>query len=78
MEITFRTEQELYDYLSLVLQSKVKEFNIVGLKIDSDTIWKILKNKKWKESYNLSLSEMVNDIFKLTIEEVQDFIKLTK
>ena len=69
----FTSQQELYKKLipafnvkkRLILNSKYKD-------ISNKDIWLYLIEKKWKNSHNLTLSEMVNDIIITDLEEINN------
>lgn len=71
----FGSEEELYKRLLPALRSKVRELKLAGLIIKEEEIWEILKSKTWKNSQDLSINQIVSDIFCLTIEEVESFIR---
>lgn len=47
----------------LILHSKYKN-------ITNEDIWLYLIETKWKKSYNLSISEIVNDIITIDLEKI--------
>ena len=47
----------------LITNSKYKN-------ITNENIWKYLINNKWKNSNNLTLSDIVNDIITVDLEEI--------
>lgn len=62
--IKFNSLSDLYKRLLPALRSKTKELirnNI--LYIHEEDIWNYLKDTKWLESNNLTLADMVSDIF---------------
>ena len=61
----FNSLYELKDRVMPALKIKEEDFKKLGLNISSEQIWDYLKENKWKESTNLTLSDMVNDILKL-------------
>ncbi len=75
MDMEFGSEEELYKRLLPALRSKVRELKLAGLIIKEEEIWEILKSKTWKNSQDLSINQIVSDIFCLTIEEVESFIR---
>lgn len=59
----FETEEELKKHLYPALEIKVQDLKQKGINfISEDDLWKYLKEDKWKNSKDLNLSEMVNDI----------------
>lgn len=64
MDITFNSLEELYKHIKPALYAKKNELNRNGYKyIKEEDIWNYLKEIKWKRSVDLSLYEMVSDIF---------------
>ena len=64
MDIEFKSLEELYQRLMPALESKVNEMARSGYEyLMVSDVWNYLKEKKWKTSQNLSLHEMVSDIF---------------
>lgn len=51
----------------IVLNSKYKE-------ITNENIWLYLTETKWKNSHNLSLPEMINDIITVDLAEIKKYI----
>ncbi len=75
-EIKFKSLQELYDRLLPALKSKTKEINKKGFNyIHEEDIWNYLKNYKWTSSKALELCDMVEDIFRVEIKELDDYVK---
>ncbi len=63
MDIEFKSASELYDRLKPALESKVNELKRDGYDyLSAEDVWNYLKEKKWKNSNNLALHEMVSDI----------------
>ena len=63
-EIYFNSLQELYLRLKPALSARRNELNRNGLTyITEEDIWNYFKETKWKNSNNLSLHEMVSDVF---------------
>lgn len=70
----FKSQFELYQKLIPVFNVKKRLSKITRYTdIDNKTIWKYLIINKWKNSYNLQLSEMVNDIILLDLNEVYKY-----
>lgn len=75
MEYEFKTLRELYNRIMPALTSKCSEFKKIGCKnIKESDIWNYLTSKKWQSSSELTLSEMVNDIFELRVEEINNYL----
>ena len=62
----YTSQEELYLALLPVFNVKKRILSITKYNIDNKSIWLYLINNKWKNSYNLTISEVVNDI--ITIE----------
>ena len=76
MDIEFNSASELYERLKPALKSKVSELKRDGYSyLTTEDVWNYLKEKKWKESRNLSLNEMVSDIFDSDNEIIDDYFK---
>lgn len=67
--MNFNNLEVLKDRLLPALKLKEEEFKENGYDISSFDIWENLKYK-WKDCYNLSLNEMVNDILKLEYSDI--------
>ena len=64
MENEFKSLDELYKRLTPALISRCDEFRRLGYKdIKEIDIWNYLTNHKWKMSVDLTINDMVNDIF---------------
>ena len=71
----FTSLQQLYQKLlpafnvkkRLILNSRYKD-------ITNENIWAYLSETKWKKSHNLILSEMINDIITVDLEEINKYI----
>ncbi len=75
MNYEFKTLRELYDRIRPALISKCSEFKKEGYSnIKEAEIWNCLTDKKWQKSNELTLSEMVNDIFELKIDEINSYL----
>lgn len=68
-EIKFSSITDLYNRLFPALQVKNEEFLLEGIDSTELKIWNVLKTEKWIKETNLTLSDMVNDIINLDIEE---------
>nr|MBP3258889.1 hypothetical protein [Bacilli bacterium] len=75
----FTNLKDLYDRLTPALKSKKEE--LIRLDCDYITeldIWNYLKDKKWKNSYNLLLYQMVDDILNVENIVIMDYYKNKK
>jgi hypothetical protein len=75
MEYEFKSLNELYIRIKPALRCKCSEFKLMGYaNITESDIWKCLSNTKWISSYNLDLYTMVNNIFDLSIDEMNNYL----
>lgn len=59
----YKNQSELYQSLIPALNVKLKRLNReIEKKITKEEIWNYLKENKWKNSTNLTLADMVQDI----------------
>jgi len=73
----FTSLQQLYRKLipafnvkkRLIMNSKYKN-------ITNENIWKYLSETKWKNSYNLSLPDMINDIITADLEDISKYMEV--
>lgn len=71
----FTSQLELYKKLIPAFNVKRRLINNSKYQnITNENIWKYLINNKWKFSHNLTLSEIVNDIITVDLEEIQQSI----
>ncbi|MDD4298663.1 MAG: post-transcriptional regulator [Bacilli bacterium] len=72
----FKSLSELYARIRPALISKKNDLKRIGINyIKEEDIWNCLKETKWVKTSNLSLSEMVNDIFNLDNYKVENYVK---
>ncbi len=75
-EIKFKSLAELYERILPALKSKTREIHKKGMDyIHEEDIWNYLKNYKWTTSHSLDLGDMVNDIFNVELNELDNFVK---
>ena len=75
MNDEFKSIKELYDRIKPALISRSMEFKKIGYKnIREADIWNFLTSSKWQKSVELTLSEMVEDIFKVDPEDVINYM----
>lgn len=72
MNIEFNNVEELMQRVMPALKIRKRELIKIGSTLDEKEIWNYLINHYWKDSYNLSLSTIVNDILN------RDIINVTK
>ena len=71
MEQEFKNLDELYQRVLPALKTKVSELNASNHDISVEEIWKHLAESKWKESKNLTLFDIVDDIIKFKITDLE-------
>ena len=66
------------EQLSIVLESKVEEFQMLGYdRVTKEDVWKCLKTRKWKKvDSDVRLYELVNDVLTLTANEYMTFLTM--
>ena len=70
LEFGFNTLEELYERVRPALHSKKLEMDRLGyLDVEEINIWDYLKSK-WKNSSDLTLSDIVDDILNTRSEEI--------
>ena len=75
MDYEFKSLQELYERIKPALISKCSEFKKLGYKnIKEADLWNYLTDKKWTRSKELTLSEMVEDIFEVNVESINEYL----
>lgn len=75
-EIKFKSLTDLYNHIKPALKSKARELHKKGMNyIYEEDIWNYLKEYKWSRSYDLDLGSMVNDIFNLNEQEINEYVK---
>jgi hypothetical protein len=76
MDITFNSLEELYNHIKPALLAKKKELYRNGYQyIKEEDIWNYLKEIKWKKSVDLSLYEMVSDIFNADNTTIDTYLR---
>lgn len=76
----YKSQEELYQGLIPAIHVKLKGLKkSKNVEITEDDIWNYLKETKWKNSINLTLSDMVQDILHTdNIEFIQYKEKMKK
>ena len=70
----YKNQEELYQGLIPALNVKMKNFKRNKItNITKEEIWNYLKETKWKNSIDLTLADMVQDIIHVTKEEILIF-----
>ena len=76
MDVEFKSLSELYTRIKPALLSKRMEFHRHGIKyIKEEDLWNYLKATKWQRTTNLSLSDMINDIFNCDNDKIDNYVK---
>ena len=67
----YKTQEELYQGLIPALNVRIKYLKKNKIKdITKEDIWNYLKETKWKNSIDLTLADMVQDILHIDGEEI--------
>lgn len=75
----YKSQRELYLSLIPALNVKLRLLKNSDYKnIDKIDIWNYLKISKWKNSINLTISEMVNDIIHVDNKDIDIYLKKYK
>lgn len=75
-EIKFKSLTDLYNRILPALRSKAKELNKKGMNyIHEEDIWNFLKEYRWLNSRDLDLGSIVNDIFNINENEIDEYVK---
>ena len=62
----YRSQEELYNMLIPAMNVKLTKFREGQYNdVERDDIWNYLRDNKWKDSVDLTLGEMVNDIIRI-------------
>lgn len=69
----YTSQKELYIALLPVFKVKHRLISITDYKITNKQIWKYLTDSKWKNSHDLTISEVVNDIINVDIEKLESY-----
>ena len=76
MNLEFNSLEELYNRLRPALNAKMSELKVNGYGyLKNEDIWNYLKEKKWKNSHDLMLSDMVSDILNSDNALIDDYFK---
>jgi hypothetical protein len=76
MDVTFNSLEELYERIKPALITKKQEMKRNGFNyIKEEDIWNYLKEIKWKNTRNLSLYEMVNDVLNCEDYTIDRYLK---
>lgn len=76
MDIVFSSKEELYERVKPALKTKKNELDKLGFSyITGLDIWNYLIEKKWRQGKNLMLSDIVNDILRVEVNEIDRYLK---
>lgn len=76
MDLNFDSLEDLYKRLKPALNAKMSELEANGYGyLKPEDIWNYLKEKKWKGSHDLTLSDMVSDILNSDNALIDDYFK---
>ena len=76
MDYGFKSKEDLYERILPALKLKVREIKKLGFnKVDSSNIWDFLIDTKWKNGFNLQLSDIINDIMYLKINDIIPYLE---
>ncbi len=71
----YHSQEELYEGLIPAMKvklSRLRENNYYNIKCED--IWSYLRDTKWKDSFDLTLGEMVNDIIHVDNEKIANYV----
>lgn len=75
-EVKFRSLPELYKRILPALKSKKRELKLKGFNyIYEEDIWNFLKNFKWAGARNLDLGTIINDVFNVNEDQLNEYVK---
>ena len=75
MDYEFSSQLELFKRVKPALHAKCQECHRLGFsKIKDTDIWNYLIEKKWKSGKNLMLSDIVDDIMKCDVKNINMFL----
>ena len=76
MDVAFESLEELYKRIKPALITKKNEMKRDGyIYIKEEDIWNYLKERKWKNARDLSLSEMISDILNTDNIIIDSYLK---
>lgn len=74
MDLEFKSIRQLYDRIEPALRTKKYELIKLGFSVSEADIWNYLTSTKWINGINLTLSEMVNDIFLANGNDISNYL----
>ena len=76
MDIKFNSQEELFVRVKPALNAKLQELHRLGFSyITIDDIWNYLKESKWKNGKDLTLSDIVSNIIHVDNKMLDEFLK---
>ena len=69
----YNNQKELYMALIPAFNVKHRLMQVKKYKATDKEIWTYLTNSKWKNSHNLTISEVVNDIINVDEELINNY-----
>ena len=69
-EFKFESLTALYERLLPAFNTKCNELKNEGINVSEISLWNYLKDNKWQNAKNLSMSSLVNDILSLKKEDL--------
>ena len=74
MDIEFNNLKELKKRIEPAIDSKIKELKEKKYTIvTKEDIWNYLIKNKWKNSVNLTLYDIINDILNLNNDDIEEY-----
>ncbi len=62
--MNFNSKKELYLRVFPVLRIRVAELSLIGVNLSEEQLFDLLSKEKWVYAKNLTLADIVSDIFK--------------
>ena len=70
--VEFNNINELFERVYPCLRLKQRLLYTQGLDVSIKSIWEFLADKYWKNSINLTLYDMINDIMMLDVNSLKE------
>ena len=76
MNNEFKSLRDLYNRIKPALTTRMNELKLSGINyIKEEDIWNFLKENKWANGVNLTISQMVSDIFECNVDSLELYMK---
>ena len=76
MDLSFKSQEELYIRVRPALNAKLQELKRINYKnITESDIWEYLSVNKWRKSSNLMLSDIVSDIIHIDNRRLAKYLE---